>query len=159
MDIKFLFYVFLSIVIIAGGTYQTFSSGADVAAALFFFGSIMIILFFGFRWFTPQGAIKQEGGPWPPLINYCPDFLSLHTIGTTPYCVDTVGVTDGGITRMTDPATQTDEKYLFNLFASQTGDQRIKSLCDQCAAKKVTWEGVYNGVTCLNRNPPLPPTA
>jgi hypothetical protein len=74
-----------------------------------------------------------------------------------PVCIDTQGVAGtGGMSMWTDP-TQTDSRFLFKLFTNLTGDARATALCGECATKKVTWEGVYDGTTCLNVNPPLPP--
>ena len=57
MDLKFLFYVFLSIVIITGGTYSLYSSRLQTTAMLFFFGTIAASVVFGLRWFSPSGEV------------------------------------------------------------------------------------------------------
>jgi hypothetical protein len=159
MDLKFILYIFLSIVLVTGGAYSFYSSGQELTASLFFVGSLGAVIFFGLRWFTGTGRTKPEAGAWPPVINYCPDFLTLHVVNNTPVCIDTIGVAQsGGISRWSDP-TQTDTRYLFNLYTAQSGEQRVKSLCDECSQKKVTWEGVWDGTTCVGREPPPPPAS
>ena len=160
MDLKFLFYVFLSIVLITGGTYNLYSSRLQTTAMLFFFGSIAAAVVFGLRWFSPSGnVLGKTAGAWPPVINYCPDFLSLYVVNGEQVCIDTIGIAQtGGITKWTDP-TQTDEKYLFRLSLNMSGKARTDALCQQCQAKKVTWEGVWDGTSCSGVNPPMPPAA
>lgn len=158
MDYTFLFYIFVSFVIATGGAYILASNGRIVTALVFLIGAIAIESFFGMRWF--QGTeTKKTGGSWPPVINACPDFLSAHKVDGKMYCVDTIGVVPGGgIERWTNE-NQTDAKFLFNLFTEKVGGDRIKAICDEARTKKVTWEGVFDGTTCLNNLPPLPPTA
>ena len=158
MDLKFLFYVFLSIVLVATGTFRYFRSGQELAAGSFFVGAIAAVLYFGFRWFTPSGEVLAGGkGGWPPMINYCPDFLSLHTLSSgEQVCVDTIGVSRGGLPKLTNAST-TDERFFFKLHLNTTGEARTKKLCDECVNKKVTWEGVYDGSICTGNEPPAPP--
>jgi len=162
MDLSFYMYIFGSLALILGGTYTFFSRQSSIAGAIFLVGSIALTIFFGVRWFLPSG-VRTTKGAWPPVINVCPDFLSLHTIvsGTTTekVCIDTVGVASGagGIERW--PGTDTnEEKYLFHLFAADP--TRQAKLCQQCKDKKVTWEGVYDpSGSCSSNTPPLPPAS
>ena len=156
MNYLFWFYVFLSCVSISGGAFYFYSKRQEVAAGIIFFGLLFTSLYFGFRWFPASGETKTNE-PWPPVVNYCPDFLTLNTVNGEQVCVDTIGVAQtGGISKWSDP-TQTDEKYLFHLFVKTSGADRIKQLCDQAKAKKVTWEGVWDGAVCMGAEPPLPP--
>lgn len=158
MDYTFLFYIFVSFVIATGGAYILASNGRIVTALIFLLGAIAIEAFFGMRWFKGTETVKTAGA-WPPVINACPDFLSAHKVNGKMFCVDTLGVTPGGgIERWTNE-NQTDARFLFNLFTEKTGTDRAKALCDEARTKKVTWEGVFDGTTCLNNVPPLPPTA
>ena len=155
MDVSFLFYVFLSFVIGSGGTYILYSSGRIVAAILYLVGVIAIESYFGSRWFSGT-QVNVTFGAWPPSINVCPDMLSLNKNGTTPVCVDTVGVApSGGIVKWT--AGSTDPNTMSNLSTTKTGDDRTKALCAEAKLKNVTWEGVWDGTTCLGGVPPLPP--
>jgi hypothetical protein len=159
MDFKFLFYVFISIVFILGGTYNYFKKGEQVAASIFFMGAMSACLYFGFRWFTPAGEARTDApGSWPPAINYCPDFMILDAGGG--FCIDTIGVSKGkeiGIT--TGGASPTEEVKQFPLELGKTGKDRVDALCKLCGSKGVTWEGVWNGFVCIGNDPPRPPAA
>lgn len=155
MDYTFLFYIFLSFVIASGGAYVFFMSGRMVSTIIYLIGMITLLSIFGMRWFKPSGATTAVVGPWPPALNVCPDFLSLTTINGEKVCVDTYGVSTGGMSKWSEP-TQTDDRFLFRLFTSDTGAARTKKLCEQAKLKSVTWEGVWDGVTCLGGQPPVP---
>jgi len=157
MNYQFWLYVFASCIAISGGAFYFYSQGQEVAAGIFFFGILIACLYFGFRWFPASGSNIIPTEKWPPVINYCPDFLTLYTINGNQVCVDTIGAAQtGGISQWSDP-TQTDEKYLFHLFLNTSGNDRIQKLCQQAKAKKVTWEGVWDGAVCMGTDPPQPP--
>jgi hypothetical protein len=166
MDLSFYIYIFAALAGILGGTYSFYTAKSTTAAAIFFVGSISLAIFFGVRWFLPSG-VRATDGPWPPVINVCPDFLSTASIATQDstgqptteiVCVDTVGVAGPGGIQVLPQGGSSDERYLFHLFASDPNRQ-VK-LCQQCAAKKVTWEGVFDPSGACSANvPPLPPGA
>lgn len=157
MDLKLLFYCFLSVVIVFGGAYYFYSSRLETSAAIFFLGSVVASIYFGFRWFASSGASATGPGSWPPAINYCPDFLTLTTdITGNKICIDMIGIAKGGTsTLQVSDGTQTTAAYAFDL--KTTSLTRLDELCGQAQAKGVTWEGVWNGETCSNTTPPLPP--
>ncbi len=157
MEYSFLLYIFATAILILGGSSYFFSTGKTFLAAFFLIGSLMAAIIFGFRWFTAGGELTgTPTGSWPPVMNSCPDFLSLYTVGGSPVCIDTQGVAgSGGMSMWTDPA-QTDERYLFRLYTNLTGEARAKQLCNECSSKKVSWEGLFDGTSCTNINPPLP---
>ena len=153
MNYIFLFYCFLSVVLITGDAFFLYSSGQPTTGVIYFLGSIVAVIFFGFRWFKLTETTATVA--WPPAINYCPDLLSLATVQGTQVCIDTVGVAQqGGI--QTSDGTQTGDQYVFNLFLDQTGSNRATSLCNQAKEKQVTWEGVWDGSVCANVDPPKP---
>jgi len=160
MELTFLFYIFMSIVIIFGGSYNYYQSQQAIAAGLFFVGTLGIAVFFGLRWFTSSGELASSAspkGPWPPLINFCPDFLTLHKDGTTHICIDTIGVSKTNSLKLTQPgSTPSADDQKFNLQLALSGQERATALCNDCSAKGLTWEGVYNGSVCLNVEPPKP---
>jgi hypothetical protein len=158
MNYLFWFYVFLSFVVITGGTFYFFNQGKQILGGMYFVGLLATLVYFGIQWFTLSGSAKISVGPWPPVINYCPDFMTLHTVGTEKVCLDTIGIAQtGGISMWSDP-TQTDERYLFHLFLNTTGTDRVTKLCQQASEKKVTWEGVWDGLVCMGKEPPAPPS-
>jgi hypothetical protein len=154
MELKLLFYCFLSVVIITGGGYFLFSSRQETTAAIYFLGSTVAAIFFGFRWFTMPGS-NPSSGPWPPSINFCPDFLTLTKINGKPACIDMIGVSSNGALNVND-GTNTGASYYFDLKTDST-TTRLRELCDQVTAQGLSWEGVSDGITCSTTVPPLPP--
>lgn len=157
MNYLFWLYVFTSCIAISGGTFYFFSKKQEAAAGIMLFGLLITTIYFGLRWFPAVSSQIIPTTAWPPVINYCPDFLTLYVINGEQVCLDTIGAAQsGGISKWSDP-TQQDEKYLFHLFLNTSGADRIKKICDQANTKRVTWEGVWDGAVCMNVDPPLPP--
>lgn len=151
MEYVFLFYIFLSFVIVTGGSFVLFSSGRALAAILYFIGVLIIEIYFGLQWFNSAGTTTTSYGPWPPSINKCPDFLSLYTDASGSYCVDTVGVSSVLTKWTTGPATPANS---FALSMDQSGATRTTALCAEAKRTGVTWEGVWDGATCKGGIPP-----
>jgi hypothetical protein len=61
-----------------------------------------------------------------------------------------VGVSRGGIQQLLDPANVANDNYVFKLHQNLNGEDRINKLCKLCSEKKVTWEGVFDGNTCMS---------
>jgi hypothetical protein len=157
MEYLFLFYIFSSIILISGGGFFLFNSGKVILGGIYLLATLTAAILFGFRWFLPTGEFnKDQVTTWPPVLNSCPDFLTLYNLAGKPVCIDTQGTSmPGGMARWTDP-NQTAEQFIFNLYTDMTGEARAKKLCEECGRKKVTWEGVFDGATCMNVNPPIP---
>ena len=156
MTYVFLFYIFLSFVISVGGAAILFSNGRSLAALLYLIGIMIIEIYFGTRWFKPDGNTTATVVVWPPAINVCPDFLSLYTdpLTGTAYCVDTVGITTS-LTKWTS-GSSVGTNNVFNLFLDTAGSDRTSKLCAQATTMGLTWEGVFDGTTCLGGQPPVP---
>ena len=156
MDFVFILYILFSVVIGIGGTYYMVQTERTMGAFLYFVGAILILTFYGLRWFTGDAlkVTRYESKSWPPVVNACPDFLSIYerTVAGTAkkeqICVDLIGVSEGGIQKLTDPANVNNDNFVFKLHMNKKGPERIKALCQECKLKKVTWEGVYDGVAC-----------
>ena len=91
-------------------------------------------------------------GAWPPALNSCPDYLTLTKVNNVFTCIDAVGVSQGGgnsegMKVMTDT---------FDLALNLSGVARVNALCANAKKAGVTWEGVWDGSVCLNREPPAP---
>lgn len=155
MDFLLILYILLSLVISAGGTYYFIENDRTLGGFLFFIGSLLVLTFYGLRWFTADvfNPSRFPSKTWPPMVNACPDFLSIYerTVNgrKEKVCVDLVGVSQGGIQKLIDPTNVTNPNYVFNLYNNLTGDARIQALCQECKNKKVTWEGVYDGTVCV----------
>ena len=157
MDFVFILYILFSLVVGLGGTYYLVQSERTLGAFLYFIGAALVLTFYGLRWFTGD-ALKQtryDSKSWPPIVNTCPDFLTMHerTVAGSnkkeKICVDLIGVSDGGIQQLTDPANTTNDNYVFHLFNDKKGPERMRALCAECKLKKVTWEGIYDGYQCV----------
>jgi hypothetical protein len=96
---------------------------------------------------------------WPPAINYCPDFLTLTTIGEEKVCIDMTGVAQSSAsTLQRSNGANTGDNYIVRLYtATPSAAERVKKLCDDAKAKGITWEGVWDGSSCSGVAPPLPP--
>ena len=162
MDYLFILYIFLSIAIIWGGTVGFIQSDRTTGGFLFVIGSILILVYYGLRWFSGVSlkATQISYTSWPPVINLCPDFLTMHkrVIGgkTESVCVDLVGVSKGGIQKLVDANNVMNDNFVFKLYENLSGVTRIRKLCEECKIKKVSWEGVYDGAECVADKVPNP---
>jgi len=155
MNFNLILYISVSIMLITGSVYLNFSNGKATQAIILGVGFLLLSIIFGLRWFSGVFSGTSTTGPWPPAINMCPDYLTLSTLDGKPVCIDTIGVSQQGMQKWKD-STQTDPQYIFDLALDQISSNRVKTLCNQCKTKKVTWEGVYDGDVCLNVDPPRP---
>lgn len=157
MDFLFILYILFSLVAGLGGTYYLIQSERTLAGFLYFVGAALVLTFYGLRWFTGDSlkVTRYESKSWPPFVNMCPDFLSVYerpipgSSKKEKICVDLIGVSEGGIQKLTDPEQAKNDNFAFRLYMDKKGTDRMKSLCQECKLKKVTWEGVYDGVACV----------
>ena len=162
MDYSFILYIFLSVAIIWGGAVALIQSDRSIGGFLFVIGAILVLVYYGLRWFSGVSlkATQVSYTSWPPVINLCPDFLTMHkrVVGgrTENVCVDLVGVRNGRIQRMVDPNNVANNNFVFRLYEDLSGVQRLRKLCEECKEKKVTWEGVYDGANCIADKVPNP---
>jgi hypothetical protein len=158
------FYVVVAIVVTAGGASQLLSTGSG-RAIIFAIGSILLFVFFGYRWF---GNASDAPLTWPPTINTCPDFLTfvpkISGMGTSNAsgggCVDMLGVSsNGGMQKMSRTglaaiSKSTSPNLLFpytsaDIAANADKQNYLSGVCGACKVGGITWEGVYDGDTCL----------
>ncbi len=162
MDYLFILYIFLSIAIVWGGAVAFIQSERSIGGFLFVIGAILVLVYYGLRWFSGVSlkATQVSYTSWPPVINLCPDFLTMHkrVVGgrTENVCVDLVGVSKGGIQKMVDPNNVTNDNFVCRLYENLTGITRLRRLCQECKDKRVTWEGVYDGANCVADKVPNP---
>jgi len=155
MDLRLLFYSFLCVVLIFGGSYNFYGNNLEAGAAVYFLGSIVASIYFGFRWFGTPETKSVGPGTWPPSINYCPDFLTLtKDENGNQACVDMIGVARGGTSniRVSDGSNNP-----FKLKESSGKLLSTEALCENAKAMGLTWEGVWTGTSCTNVAPPAPP--
>ena len=157
-----IYFFILSIGVVTYGTYTLYPLG-NLRAILFAIGSILLFIFFGFRWFSSVAPSTN----WPPTINMCPDYLTFvpRVSGATSLsggaCVDLLGVSSGGAQSL----RVTKQSALSSLSSSGTNifeytatdvkggnSTKLQAICNRCQAAGVTWEGVYDGDACQGIN-------
>ena len=154
----FVAYIIVCIAIVGGGTSMLYPSGIS-RAVIFAIGSLLTVIFYGYRWF---GGQKAASNVWPPTMNTCPDFLTyVPTLpgDKKPGCVDLLGVSNNGALQLTMPTAvqsgslaSTDKArvvpFTADTFKATTDVSVVKAMCSYCAQKGITWEGVWDGTTC-----------
>ena len=155
MQLSFIFFLLISMAAILGSVYFNFQSQKYLSAGILGVGFLVISILYGLYVFTPSGDYVQEikGGPWPPKINVCPDFLSVITVAGGPACIDPIGVSR---LRKWNNTGNAGSEYVFDLMLNKSGQTRINDLCSKCRELGLTWEGVFDGSACLNNQPPIP---
>jgi hypothetical protein len=162
MDYPFILYIFVAVATIWGGAVAFIQSERSIGGFLFVIGAILVFVYYGLRWFSGVSlkATQVNYKTWPPIVNMCPDFLTMHkrTIGgrTENVCVDLTGVSNGGMQKLTDPNNVMNDNFVFRLYENLQGSTRIRRLCRECRDKRVTWEGVFDGANCVADKVPNP---
>ena len=158
MNLYLIGFIALAFMIIVGGTYQVSSQG--YTAIVFFIGSLSLFIFYGIRWFGASPLFNPASGPWPPVINTCPDYLTYYqrTVGgiQKDSCIDTIGVSRDQSLLSTFPKDGTipeNDSYYLDI-SGLSSDPATKStqMCNAAMNQKVTWEGVTNGESCVTRS-------
>ena len=157
-------YSILSIGFVTYSTNKLYPLGS-LRAILFSIGSILVLIFFGIRWFSSAPVSKN----WPPTINMCPDYLTFvpNVSGASSasggLCVDLLGVTKStsGLSKV-NPTTlsslsPTDTTKVFqytaaDVTAAQGNSTSIQTICNRCQEAGVTWEGIFDGDVCQGLN-------
>jgi hypothetical protein len=155
MDFSLIAYILLCIVL--GITlFRTLSnSGRFWGALIILVLSILIFVFYGMRWFAGDRSKFRYNGPWPPVINMCPDYLIYFKNGSTDTCIDMLGVSRGmgtlkPWTREDNPNNppQDPQKYFAFVYKPGMNTAEMKNLCNATMQAGLTWEGITNGDSC-----------
>lgn len=179
MELSFIFYLFAAFILIPGIFFLCTIFNKPLAGIIAAVGMLILFVLFGIQFFNTDGTYKKEESSakrWPPVINYCPDYLSLFKNGTEYVCVDTVGVASnnsGNAIQLFNPNTMTTPTsgMIFKLYlddasinaykndAANTGkpSDRKSILVEQMKEKKLTWEGVFDGLQQLDGVLAVPP--
>ena len=153
-------FIALAFMIIVGGTYQVFNTNQTPAAIPFFIGSLTLFIIYGIRWFGSNPLFTPASGPWPPVINSCPDYLTYfqRTVGGLKKgsCIDTIGVSKDNSLLSTFPKDGTipenDSYYLDVSGLSSDPATKSTQMCNAAMNQKVTGEGVTTGESCVTRS-------
>ena len=150
-------YVLASIVFLVYGTTKVHATG-ETRGVLFGIGTFFVFLYFGFRWFSNETS--QKTNRWPPVINMCPDYLTyVPKLGDSKSgCVDMLGVTTNGALLVTQQSSlaslaSTNTQYVFPYTSADIKAAKdvtaLQGICAACKTAGLTWEGVYDGDTCV----------
>lgn len=153
-NIKLTLYVLGSIAFGVCGIMYFNSSKQYIGMMVFLPLTLLVLIVYGNRWFGPNGSATTNLTKWPPQINTCPDFLTSYTNYGKQGCVDMIGVSTKGFQQVSDPTTLTTQDNNDNsvkFFPLNVGETR-QSLCARLQRVGLTWEGVYDGVSCLAPN-------
>jgi len=168
MDFWVILYSLICVVVGAGSASFLYKRGQSLAAMIALVLLILVFVFYGLRWF-PGGNLngtKPSGGPWPPIVNMCPDFMASHVDSATNkvYCYDAANIYNmksatagtAGLAR-TSPIINgvSQAAYLLQDPGASTGTDKnplkttLKSgastLTQDSNGKYVRWEGVWDG--------------
>jgi len=162
-------YILVSIVGLLYGTNYVLSMN-QARGVIFGLGGFLVLAYFGIRWF---GTRIPELKSWPPVINMCPDYLTYITVPSTTInsktitkgCIDMLGVRSGegaNTLQKTEPSTAEAYKSgptsptALTIFEYTSADVKaatkasdLQAICARCQVAGVTWEGVYDGDSCV----------
>lgn len=150
-------YVIFASVMLISMLNLLYSSERIIAAVAILVLFILVFTFFGLRWFKYgiNNSSMNKNSTYPPVINTCPDYMSLTTKsdGTTKACIDTVGLGNGGANSQittwrtgTTPQTATSNYYFNYIYKPGMSKSEIDTLKTQAENKHLTWEGVTDGL-------------
>jgi len=147
-------YMIFAIITTATGVNILMPMGTS-RASIFGVGAVLVFVFYYYRWFS---NVDKPVLNWPPIINSCPDFLTLvkSLPGTSiPGCVDMLGVsTNGALKAITSKdltggsALSSDKVFIFTSDDVLSPSVNVKSICNMCQQMGITWEGVWDGDIC-----------
>jgi len=163
-------YILVSLVGLVYGTNAVISMN-QTRGILFGIGAFLVLVYFGIRWF---GSKVPQLTTWPPVINMCPDYLTYVTLPSSVTingksvksgCIDMLGITSSSTAtgiQKTQPSTATSYKSgsgtpnALQMFEYTSADVKaatkasdLQVICARCQAMGLTWEGVYDGDSCI----------
>jgi hypothetical protein len=154
IDYNVIAYVLFVIVTTMTTLSYLYRSERIVAAVTVFILFVLIFTFYGVRWFKDGKSIttgSSKKGPFPPVINTCPDFLSLITrTGSSSNagklaCVDTMGVSRNQTILKTfkkdvDEPSASEEYFFYTVYTrDMTNTAALKTAADNAM---LSWEGI-----------------
>lgn len=184
MDFYFILYILVCILVGGGVVNFLYKSGQTTAALLSLGLLVLIYVFYYLRWFSgtnSKGVDKPAS--WPPIVNMCPDFMTLYKSGENVYCYDVndtylVKGYPGGSgflsTGMTINSETGQSALLIKNNSANTGASSLQedaggarwpifnllknsstSMTGDERGKFIRWEGVYDGRQINVNNAPL----
>ena len=170
MDLSFIFFIFAAFIVIPGTFFILAIFNKYLAAGIASLGMLVLFILFGIQFYNADGTYVKPTVTtnWPPSINYCPDYLTLRRIDSncSPnsniyVCYDSIGVGYGtnSIQQYNDVGSNFCPRpdQTFNLYIGSNDNDRRDRIIDECKSKKVTWEGIYDGLKSYKNVVPKPP--
>jgi hypothetical protein len=152
-------YIFLSFVLIFGGTMSIFKTKRMLTATLFFAGALAASIFYGIRWFETLKIDTGDNAKWPPIINTCPDYLTYYKAGSgataKDTCIDILGIAKGGNLEQwssdTTYSANSNKFFSLDMTGLDKNDPKVISdeFCKRANDAGVTWEGIWDGESCI----------
>jgi hypothetical protein len=149
INYKLIAYVLFVIVTTMSALSYLYRSERIVAAVAVFILFVLIFTFYGIRWFKEGKSIStgnNANGPFPSVINTCPDFLSVMTKNDgTQVCIDTMGISRNKTilttwTQGTTEETATSNHYFTNIYTPGMTD--VSELKTAAEGAMLSWEGI-----------------
>jgi len=156
-NLKLVLFVLGSIAFGVVGIMYFNNNQQYIAMGIFIPLTLIILIVYGNRWFGPQGSANAKLSKWPPQINTCPDYLTYYKLTdstgkSTNGCIDLIGIsTNGGFQKVSDASDIKSATNTSNFFPLLLGESRA-ALCGRLRRAGLTWEGVYDGASCLSPN-------
>jgi hypothetical protein len=157
MELSFIFYILISVIVISGSMYFNVNAGSMSKAVVMSLLFLLVSIYFGMRWFNTSGKSNigtNVSTTWPPpnSINMCPDFTVLVNKGKSSgntyaqySCHDKMGVSKSTLNAeiiLNNPSGA-------NLnYRSLIDIGSVDGMCKECFTKGLTWEGV-----CIPNSP------
>ena len=148
INYKLVAYVLFASVMIISMLNLLYRSERVIAAVAILILFILVFTFFGLRWFKYGVSMNSmnAGETYPPVINTCPDYMTLtkKSDGTTEACIDTVGLGTQISTwrKGTTPTTATTNHYFDHVYKAGIPKAEIAGLKGYANGKGLTWEGI-----------------
>lgn len=121
-----------------------------ITAISTFITFLLIFVFFGLRWF--KYGLNNTGdykGNFPPVINTCPDYLSLtKKPNGDSACIDTIGVALNKLVLNTwnsDTSNPPNSYYFTPVYNTSMTPEQINPLKAAAVAAGLSWEGITDG--------------
>ena len=150
INYKVIAYVLFVIVTTMSALSYLYRSERIVAAVAVFILFVLIFTFYGIRWFKKGTSIttgNNANGPFPPVINTCPDFLSVMTLNRDgkQVCIDTMGVSRNQTIlntwrQGTTEATAASNHYFTKIYTPGMTD--VSELKTAAEGALLSWEGI-----------------
>ena len=164
MELSFVLYLLAAFTIIPGSYFLLSVFHKHIAGGISAIGLLVLFILYGVQTYNVDGTYvsKTSSSALLKPISVCPDFLSLYMKRDNTYvCVDTVGVAPSGGITVYDTKSSTDPSDsqsfpLTNIVNSKPADVPLATIISNCKSKKVTWEGIWDGITQYPNTPPSP---